>query len=425
MHRERAAGLIRDLVEGLTGSSLPVRVRAWDGSQVGPEGGPTLVVRNRRALRHTAWAPGHLGLTRAYVSGDLDIDGDVLDFLRAFLEAPPSRAARSGLRRWSHLAGSAIRLGAVGPRPAPPPEEMPRRRGSRHSKERDAAVVIHHYDVGNDFYRIVLGDSMVYSCAYFREPAQASFGGAALDEAQAAKLALVCRKLALQPGQRLLDVGCGWGSLVLHAAREHGVTAVGVTLSPAQADLARDRVREAGLSDRVEIRVQDYRDVDDGPYDAIASIGMAEHVGRREFTAYAAHLRALLRPGGRLLNHMIATHEDEHPSDPFIDAYVFPDGELIPLGVTVSALETTGLEVRDVHVLREHYILTLKHWLARLERGWDDAVAETGEGRARVWRLYMAAAALGFERRRLGVNQVLAVRPTDNGNSEMPLVFER
>jgi cyclopropane-fatty-acyl-phospholipid synthase len=302
---------------------------------------------------------------------------------------------------------------------------MPRRRGRRHSKERDAAAVTHHYDVGNDFYRVVLGDSMVYSCAYFRDQPAGTFGGSDLDTAQAAKLELVCRKLALRPGQRLLDVGCGWGSLVLHAAREHGVSAVGVTLSPSQAEFARNRVRDAGVADRVEIRVQDYRDVDDGPFDAISSIGMAEHVGRKEFTAYAAHLRSLLPPGGRLLNHMIATHEHEHPADPFIDAYVFPDGELIPLGVTVSALEATGLEVRDVHVLREHYVLTLRHWLARLERGWDDAMEASGVGRARVWRLYMAAAALGFERRRLGVNQVLAVRPTETGISGMPLVLER
>ena len=425
MHQERrGAARIRDLIEELTGASLPVRVRAWDGSEVGPTNGPTLVVSNRKALRHAAWAPGHLGLTRAYVSGDLDIEGDVVDFLRAFLEAAPRDA---GTRRWSHVAWSAIRLGAVGPRPTPPPEEMPRRRrrGRRHTKERDAAAVTHHYDVGNGFYRVVLGDSMVYSCGYFRDTAPSAMSGRELDEAQAAKLELVCRKLALQPGQRLLDVGCGWGSMVLHAARQHGVTAVGVTLSPAQAELARERVLDAGLADRVEIRVQDYRDVDDGPYDAVSSIGMAEHVGRNEFTAYAAHLRALLPPGGRLLNHMIATHEHEHPPDPFIDAYVFPDGELIPLGVTVSALEETGLEVRDVHVLREHYILTLQHWLARLERGWDDAVAASGEGRARVWRLYMAAAALGFERRRLGVNQVLAVRPAANGRSGMPLVLER
>jgi cyclopropane-fatty-acyl-phospholipid synthase len=198
-----------------------------------------------------------------------------------------------------------------------------------------------------------------------------------------------------------------------------------VTLSPSQAELARRRAKDAGMTDRIEIRVQDYRDIDDGPYDAIASIGMAEHVGRVEFATYARQLHGLLRPGGRLLNHMIATHEHEHAPNPFIESYVFPDGELMRLGDTVSVLESAGLEARDVHVLREHYPLTLRRWVAGLEDGWDDAVASAGEGRSRVWRLYMAASALGFEHRRLGVNQVLAVRPFDDGHSEMPLVLER
>jgi cyclopropane-fatty-acyl-phospholipid synthase len=422
----QAAVRIQTLVEDVFGVPLPFRVRAWDGSESGPPYGPTLVVRNRRALRHVTWSPNQLGFARAYVSGDLDTEGDLFALLQAFVRASdPSTVRPPSVRTRWQTARSAVALGAVGPRPAPPPEENRRRIGSRHSKQRDAAAITHHYDVGNDFYRLVLGETMVYSCAYFAQAGSASMDEAQLDLAQTQKLDLVCRKLGLRPGMRLLDVGCGWGSMALHAAVHHGAEVVGVTLSPAQADLARLRVKEAGMEESVEIRVQDYRDVEDGPYDAISSIGMAEHVGRENFTGYARQLRGLLRPGGRLLNHMIATHEEERAANPFIDAYVFPDGELLQIGETVSAIENAGLEVRDVHVLREHYALTLRHWVARLERRWDEAVAASSEGRARVWRLYMAAAALAFEECRLGVNQVLAVRPDGKGSSGMPLVLER
>ena len=418
-----AATRILHLVADAIGAPLPIRLRAWDGSEAGPDDGPTLVVHNRRALRHVTWAPGHLGLARAYVAGDLDVEGDMFTFLEAFLQ-PAWRAATPSpsTTTWWRLAGTAAGLGALGPRPPLPPEEMRQRAGGRHTKSRDAAAVSHHYDVSNDFYRVILGDSMVYSCAYFADGGGQEFAESRLDDAQQAKLDLVCRKLALRPGQRLLDVGCGWGSLALHAALKYGVEVVGVTLSQAQADLARRRVRESGMEQLVQIRLQDYRDVDDDTFDAISSIGMAEHVGRRQFLTYTQRLHDLLRPGGRLLNHMIATHEDEHAANPFFEAYVFPDGELIPLGETVTALESAGFEVRDVHVLREHYVLTLRHWLERLERGWGDAVLASSEGRARVWRVYMAASALGFQQRRLGVNQVLAVRPTDNGSSGMPLL---
>lgn len=426
---------VRGLIEEAIGAHLPLGLRVWDGSVSGPADRPTIVVRNRRALRHVAWSPGELGLARAYVCGDLDVEGDMLVLLRAFLEAEGLRTPALSVRRTWRLARRAAPLGAIGARPARPVEEVRRRRGRLHSKERDAAVISHHYDVGNDFYRLVLGDSMVYSCAYFDKADGASLehlieSGMELDEAdlehaQSAKLDLVCRKLALRPGMRLLDVGCGWGSMALHAATEHGVDVVGVTLSRAQADLARQRVRAVGMQDRVQIRVQDYRDIDDGPYDAIASIGMAEHVGRGQFLSYAGLLHDLLRPGGRLLNQMIASHEEGRAAHPFIEAYVFPDGELMRVGDIVAAIELAGLEVRDLHVLREHYALTLRHWVSRLERHWDDAVAASSEGRARVWRLYMAASALGFEERRLGVNQVLAIRPTDRGSSGLPLVLPR
>lgn len=266
---------------------------------------------------------------------------------------------------------------------------------------------------------MVLGPSMVYSCAYFAEP------GATLEDAQRDKLDLVCRKLGLTEGDRLLDVGCGWGSMAMHAAREYGAQVTGVTLSREQAAYARKRIAEAGLTDRIEIRVQDYRDVRDGPYDAISSIGMAEHVGSVRYREYADDLFALLKPGGRLLNHQIARRpekdESQYHIDDFIDAYVFPDGELAPLGRTLATLEEAGFEARDVESLREHYALTLRQWVRNLEKHWPEAVRATSPGRARVWRLYMAASALSFEHNRIGVNQILAVRPRESGDASLPL----
>jgi cyclopropane-fatty-acyl-phospholipid synthase len=281
-------------------------------------------------------------------------------------------------------------------------------RGALHSLRRDREVVSYHYDVGNDFYRLLLGPSMVYSCAYFDTTTMS------LDDAQEAKLELVCRKLDLRPGIRMLDVGCGWGSLAIHAARNYGVRVVGVTISTEQAALARDRVREAGLDELVEIRLQDYREIADGPYGAISSVGMAEHVGREQLPRYAAILHELLEPGGRLLNHAIARGpaagtDKPHPKS-FLARYVFPDGELQPLATHVGMLEEAGFEVRDVEVLREHYALTCRAWVRNLEDHWDDAVRATSPGRARVWRLYLAGSALGFEQLRVGVNQVLAVK---------------
>ena len=409
------AELLRPLLAELIGEQLPLRVRAWDGSESGPADSPaTLVIRSPDAIRRLLWAPHELGLARAFVTGDLDVEGD----LYAALTLPGYLAHRDREARVRPLTllRAARAVGAL-KRPLPPPPEEARLRGGRHSKERDAAAIAHHYDVGNGFYRLVLGPTMVYSCAFF-ETADAS-----LEQAQTAKLDLICRKLGLQPGQRLLDVGCGWGSLVIHATKHYGVRAVGVTISREQADLAEKRLGEEGLADVAEIRVQDYRDVADGPYDAIASIGMAEHVGLDEMRRYATALHDLLRPGGRVLNHQIS----RRPGPPgrrntsFIWHYVFPDGELAPVGHTVQALEEAGLEVRDVEAMREHYALTLRHWVANLERHWAEAVALVGARRARVWRLYMAGAALSFESGRIGVNQVLGVRQTDDGRSGLPL----
>ncbi|MFD0274982.1 class I SAM-dependent methyltransferase [Kitasatospora sp. NPDC127111] len=429
------AQLARQLVEaleGLLGVPVPLRIQAWDGSAAGPPGAPTLVLRNRRALRRLLWQPGELGLARAYVSGDLELAPgtdlyEVLTAVAHFAERPEIRRLELGPAdvlgpRGRRVLGALLRAGALGPRPAPPPEEARAARGRLHSRSRDRAAISHHYDVGNDFYGLVLGPSMVYSCAYW-EPAAKS-----LEAAQEAKLDLICRKLGLRPGMRLLDVGCGWGSLVLHAARHYGVTAVGVSISEEQVALARRRVEEAGLADRVEIRLQDYREIADGPFDAISSVGMAEHVGSAQYRVYAEGLYRLLVPGGRLLNHQIARRPN-HPGEPyrpspFINRYVFPDGELSPVGSTVARLEEAGFEVRDVEALREHYALTLREWVANLEAHWTEAVGLVGRGRARVWRLYMAASALAFEENRIGVNQILAVRTGPEGTAGLPATRE-
>jgi len=409
---------LRPIMHGLLGEDFPLRLRAWDGSEAGPVDSPaTLVLRTPRALRRFLWSPDELGLGRAYVSGDIDIEGD----LYAALSLPDllSSEDRPDLTLdWHQRAaavGTALRLRAIGPNPAAPPEES-RLRGRLHALRRDADAIAHHYDVGNDFYRLVLGETMTYSCAYWSEP------HCTLDEAQEAKYALIARKLGLHEGMRLLDVGCGWGGMVLHAAREHGVHAVGVTISTAQAVRARQRVAEAELSHLVEIRLQDYREVSDGPYDAISSIGMAEHVGQAQLQVYAAQMFDLLKPGGRLLNHAISRRPGPvmDPKRSFLVRYVFPDGELHPLATTVDTLEMAGLEVRDVESLREHYARTCRSWVQRLDENWDEAVALSTPGRARVWRLYLAASALAFEQLRTGLNQVLAVRPDSELGSGLP-----
>lgn len=427
------AGRLVALARQGLGAPFPLRVRAWDGSEAGPSGVPTLVLRDRRALHRLMWRPGELGLARAWVAGEIDVEGDLyeaLDLMGRLMWHNPARRERSsrgGLRRTraalptlrrARAAAELVSLAGVAVPPEPPPEEARSRSGRLHSLRRDRAAISHHYDVGNDFYSRVLGPSMVYSCAYWPSPSTH------LEAAQRAKLDLVCRKLRLRPGQRLLDVGCGWGAMVVHAVEHHGVEAVGVTLSEEQAALARKRVAEAGLTGRAEIRVCDYREVGDGPFDAISSIGMAEHVGATRFWEYATSLRELLVPGGLLLNHQIARRPSggrgRYRTDEFIDRYVFPDGELAPLGTTVSMLEQAGLEVRDVESLREHYGRTLRAWVANLERHRLEAGKLTTAGRLRVWHLYLAASALAFERNQVGVNQVLAVRTTPDGASGMP-----
>jgi cyclopropane-fatty-acyl-phospholipid synthase len=410
-----AAAVLRPVLTALLGDPLPIGVRLWDGSSLAAQGSPTLVIHNRRALHSFLWAPGELGFARAFVRGDMSVDGDLFAFIDALNQGIDDDAFELRPREWLRLGAAAVRLGAVGPRPKVPDEEHPRHRSRLHSRGRDAAAVRHHYDVSNAFYRRLLGPSLVYSCAYWSEP------GMSLEDAQEAKLALVARKLGLEPGMRLLDVGCGWGSMAIHAARL-GCEVVGITLSPLQAGLAAKRAAEAGVAGQVDIRVQDYREITDGPFDAISSIGMSEHVGLPQLPAYFGILHGLLRPGGRLLNHAISKPGaiGAVSPDSFAGRYVFPDGELVQVGRVATAMEDVGLEVRDVEGLREHYAKTTRAWVANLQEHWDEAVAEVGIGRVRVWLLYLAASAVQFERWSIAIHQVLAVRPGADGTADLP-----
>jgi cyclopropane-fatty-acyl-phospholipid synthase len=394
----------------------PVSFEFWDGSKWGPNDGiGRICLRSENALRRLFWSPGELGVARAFVTGEIEIEGDIVETIRAL--RPGGQSLQSGLRMLPRIVATAGRLGAIG-RPLPPPPEETRPRGILHSLARDAQVVGHHYDVGNDFYRLVLGQSMTYSCAHFTDQSMS------LADAQASKYDLVCRKLGLteRPDMRLLDVGCGWGSMALHAASHYDASVVGVTISREQFAAATRRVEQAGLADRIEIRLQDYRQLTGEQFDAISSIGMSEHVGKSQIGDYFSTLSSLLSPQGRLLNHAIsAIGGSKLGKRSFMNRYVFPDGELLDIGDTVLAMEEAGLEVRDVQSLREHYALTLRQWVANLEEHWNAAVALAGVGRARVWRLYMAASAVGFEDGGLAIHQVLGVLPRADGTSGMPL----
>ncbi len=407
---------IQPLLDAVLGGDPPVRFEFWDGSSLGSANGAgTVQVRSVDALRRVVWAPGELGLGRAYVAGDIEIDGDIFGVIETLRNrAPDLQRLRPNVIRAALV--SARKLGALNKPPEPPAEEI-RPHGLRHSKRRDAQAVGHHYDVGNDFYALVLGSSMTYSCARFER------ADSTLEQAQASKHELICRKLGLHggDGMRLLDVGCGWGSMAMHAAGEHGADVVGITISREQAALARKRVADAGLSDRVEIRLQDYRDLAGETFDAISSVGMFEHVGKSRTAEYFTTLRGLLGPGGRLLNHAISSvNGSKLGSRSFIGRYVFPDGELLDVGDTVLAMEEAGFEVRDVESLREHYNRTLRAWVANLEAHWDEASALVGVRRARVWRLYMAGSANEFGAGRINVHQVLGVIDADDGASGMP-----
>jgi cyclopropane-fatty-acyl-phospholipid synthase len=377
----------------------PFTIELWDGSKVPSTngGGPTFKARSQDALAYAVAAPGQLGLGRAYVAGEIEID-DIDGVIGVLNEwKPPPVGAGTKAR----LITAALRAAGVR-RPPPPPKAVMHLRGRKHSTKRDREAVRHHYDVGNEFFSLFLDESMTYSCAIF------SRGAKSLAAAQDTKLELVCTKLGLEPGQRVLDVGCGWGSFVMHAAQRHGVDAVGITLSENQAELARKRVADAGLSDKVEIRVQDYRELAGEDFDAVASIGMVEHVGESQIDVYAEQLASMLRPGGRLLNHGISRLKHGNiEGGPFSERYVFPDGETTHVSRVILALERAGFIAQHVEEFGSDYAETLRHWIRNLDDNIERAEELAGPERLRVWRLYLRAARNGFEIDFTSVYQVL------------------
>lgn len=395
-----------------TGGDPAPMMRTWTGEEWGsdPSSG-TIVLNHPGSLRVMLLPPNDLSAGEAYVYGDIDFEGDlysVLQFGARLIESRRSALASVRLLRLLRRLPNERNH---------PQTERPRMTGSRHSRRRDRAAVTHHYDTGNEFFSQFLDPQMVYSSAHFLSPTEP------LEDAQRRKIDLVCRKLRLAPGMRLLDVGCGWGALVIHAARQYGVAATGITLSEEQASEARRRVAAAGLGDRIEILVLDYRDLR-GEFDAIASIGMVEHVGSKELEHYFKTLRKILGPGGQLLNHGIVTRDRHHsrhrPS--FVNTYVFPDGELTNVDGVVGAAEAAGFELRDAESLRASYTLTLQHWVANLEKNRDAAIAAASEETYRIWRMYMAGSAVAFDRSAISIYQLLLSdpgRPWAFGRSEL------
>ena len=411
---------LAEVFERVAGPDAPVEFVAYDGSRAGKAGsGITVSIRTPVAVSYLAQAPGALGLARAYVSGNIDVAGDMYTALARLAQVQRTDMPLSErLNLLNQLGGPKLLLKRV---PPPPQEVRVNRRwlsGRRHSRARDASAISHHYDVSNTFYEWVLGPSMAYTCACF--PA----ADATLEQAQHHKFDLVARKLALKPGMRLLDVGCGWGGMVMHAARHYGVRALGVTLSEQQALWAQKAIKEAGLEDLAEVRHLDYREVTETGFDAVSSIGLTEHIGKAQLPGYFKFLYDKLVPGGRLLNHCITRPDNTGPAavtEGFIFRYVFPDGELEGPGYLMSQMNDAGFEIRHEENLREHYALTLAQWCANLDAHWDEAVAEVGEGTARVWRLYMAGSRLGFEQNVVQLHQILGVKLIDGTDAAMPL----
>jgi cyclopropane-fatty-acyl-phospholipid synthase len=403
------AAMLAGPLSELLGDPLPIAIRGWDGSRVGPASAPTVVLRNPRALRRLAWSPGELGLARAYVSGDLDVEGDLGEGLArvwaVFRER--GRSARLTPPVLARFARTLLALGILGGPPAPPPGEA-RVRGRLHSLRRDRDVISRHYDLSNEFYQLILDPQMAYSSAYWTAETQ----GADLETAQRAKFDLICRKLGLVPGMRLLDVGCGWAGLSIHAARFYGVHVTGVTLSKEQLAFGGDRVKAYGLGDLVELRLQDYRELPaDSSFDAVSTVEMGEHVGAANYPMFAAMLTRVVAPGGRVLVQQMSRHGGSPGGGAFIERYIAPDMHMRPVGETVDLLESAGLEVRDVQAMRENYTRTIRAWEQTLEVHWDAAVALVGLEAARIWRLYLVGSAMAFEEGRMGVDQILAVRP--------------
>jgi cyclopropane-fatty-acyl-phospholipid synthase len=413
---------VADLIAAITSGEPPLRITAYDGSALGPADSTiTLHLSNERGLRYLLTAPGEFGMARAYVSGDLELSGvhpgDPYEALKIFaawkVRRPPVGEIAGLLRELG------IRRLLPPDRPAEeaPPKWQRTLHGLRHSRGRDASAISTHYDVSNAFYEKVLGPSMAYTCAVFPK------ADASLEEAQEEKFDLVSRKLGLTAGMRLLDVGCGWGGMAIHAAKHYGVNVVAVTLSREQAEWGQRAVEREGLGGQVRILHSDYRDSPGSGYDAISSIGITEHIGVANYPAYFSYLHGKLRDGGRLLNHCITrpTNNESVMPGKFIDRYVFPDGELTGSGRIISKAQNAGFEVRHEENLREHYALTLKGWCANLVENWDFCVAEAGVGRARVWGLYMAGSRLGFETNEVQLHQVLAVKVGADGDSGFAL----
>lgn len=414
---------LAEVLDLLTDGVVPFAFSAYDGSTTGPvDAGVRLDLRTPRGAAYLATAPGSLGMARAYVSGDLVVDGvhpgdpyPLLCLLGSLEWRKPDAVTVARVAR-------SLGVSRLVPPPPPAQEALPDWRrtleGLRHSKRRDADAIHHHYDVSNHFYELLLGESMTYTCACYPAP------DATLEQAQAAKYDLVARKLGLKPGMRLLDVGCGWGGMVRHAVREYGVTAIGVTLSAEQAAWGQAQIERQGLAGKAEVRHLDYRDVSEGDFDAVSSIGLTEHVGVRNYPAYFRTLMGKLQPGGRLLNHCITRPDNRHPArvrGGFIDRYVFPDGELTGSGKIITVMQDTGFEVRHSENLREHYARTCAAWCANLVERWDEAVAEVGEATAKVWGLYLAGSRLGFERNQIQLHQVLGVKLPSDGCADFPL----
>lgn len=414
---------IAEAVELLMKEGLPFRFEAYDGSTAGPVDAPfTLRLVNERGLAYLMTAPGDLGFGRAFVAGDLQVEGvsvanpyEAMQLIQSKLNLKmPSPAELVHILR-------SLGLSNLKPPPPPPEEHLPKWRrvmeGLRHSKTRDAEAIHHHYDVSNRFYELVLGPSMTYTCAVFPHE------DATLEEAQFEKYDLVARKLDLKPGDRLLDVGCGWGGMVRHAAKHYGVKAIGVTLSQQQAEWAQEEIKRQGLDDLAEVRFGDYRDIEETGFDAVSSIGLLEHIGVRNYGSYFTFLQGKLRVGGRMLNHCITRRDGSvgAKAGAFIDRYVFPDGELAPVGTIVTAMHDHGLEVRHVEDIREHYAMTLKGWSENLEANWDEALGEVSLGTAKVWGLYMAGSRIAFERNEIGLHHVLGVKVSEDGDAQFPL----
>ena len=405
----RLAKLFRQLTQS---ADLPIGLRAWDGSEAGPEGLPRLVLASPRALRRVVWAPNELGLAQAYATGELDVEGDLAyGFRRVWASVDPDTRPPRVLtpRNLASLGAAALRFRALGPRPAAPAAQI-RVHGATHSLARDRAVIAHHYDLSNDFYALLLDESMAYSSAYWR--ATDPGGTFTLADAQRAKLDLICRKLQLAPGMRLLDVGCGWGGLLMHAAEHYGVEALGLTLSRQQASYINAELARRGLGERASVRVQHFREFSQpGAFDAAASIEMGEHVGAEAYPVYTRMLHTSVKPGGRVVIQQMSRASTAAPGGgPFIESFIAPDMHMRPIAETVAQWEAAGFEVLGTESLREDYVRTIHAWREKLEQAWPDAVGLVGEETARVWRLYLAGGQVAFEEGRMGVEQILAIR---------------